>query len=102
MSSRFPEDYSQKAYGKDFERWWGNYPRKDAKPAAYKAWRVVCDAVTPVYYTYYYNFLEQIAEGHRAWRESVGWKRNNGENIPLGAVWLAGEWWKEMPDDYQI
>lgn len=69
-----------------FELFWSDYPRKEGKKAARKAW----DKIRPGQ-----DQLGQILNALRIQKRSDQWTRDGGQYIPHPATWLNGERWKD-------
>ena len=69
-----------------FELFWSDYPRKEGKKAARKAW----DKIRPGQ-----DQLGQILNALRIQKKSDQWTRDGGQYIPHPATWLNGERWKD-------
>ena len=69
----------------DFLLFWDTYPRKEAKPKAWKAWR---KANLPA--------IEVILNSIRKQRESAQWKKEEGQFIPMPATWISNRRWEDM------
>ena len=69
-----------------FELFWSDYPRKEGKKAARKAW----DKIKPGQ-----DQLGQILNALRIQKKSDQWTRDGGQYIPHPATWLNGERWKD-------
>ena len=69
-----------------FEMFWSDYPRKEGKKAARKAW----DQIKPGQ-----DQLGQILNALRIQKKSDQWTRDGGQYIPHPATWLNGERWKD-------
>lgn len=71
-----------------FERFWSAYPRKQAKPAAAKAFaRLRADDALLT------TMLAALAK-HAA---SEQWRKDGGQFIPYPATWLNGRRWEDAP-----
>ena len=71
-----------------FDRFWSAYPRKQAKPAAAKAFaRLRADDALLT------RMLDAVAQ--QATTEQ--WQRDGGQFIPLPASWLNGHRWEDAP-----
>ena len=65
---------------------WDNYPRKESKPAARKAF----EKIKPDY-----ALTEQIVESVQKWKLSLQWRENGGQFIPYPASWLNQRKWED-------
>ena len=71
-----------------FDRFWEVYPRKQAKPAAAKAFaRLRADDALLA------RMLAAIAQ--QAFSEQ--WRKDGGRFIPLPASWINGQRWEDSP-----
>ncbi len=73
-----------------FSRFWAAYPRKEAKPAAKRAF----DKLDPG--------EEQLGTMIAAidhWRRSAQWQEDGGRYIPHPATWLNQRRWEDRPPD---
>jgi hypothetical protein len=68
----------------DFLLFWDAYPRKEAKPKAWKAWK---KAPLPA--------MEVILTAVRRQRESAQWKKEEGQFIPMPATWISNNRWED-------
>jgi hypothetical protein len=68
-----------------FDRFWSEYPRKNAKQDAIKAFmKNGC-----------YDLLETILAAVRSHKKSDEWLRNSGQYVPYAATWLNGKRWED-------
>jgi len=67
-----------------FEEFWSEYPRRQAKKDALKAW----NRIDP-------GRREAILRGVRAWKRSEQWLRDGGQYIPMASTFLNGERWED-------
>ncbi len=74
-------------YTSVFLSFYEEYPRKVAKPHAYKAWLKI--ALTEN------GMLEAIMSGLAKWKKSPDWLKDNGQYIPHPATWLNGRRWED-------
>jgi len=77
------------AYPPDFERFWGEYPKKAGKLEAFKEWQALDpdDAL-----------VERIILAVRAWKRSKRWTKNGGEYIKDPCRFLKYRWFDdELP-----
>lgn len=72
--------------GSLFTEFWGQYPRKQAKQDAAKAWFKIAPGP---------DLFTEIMEGLSAARGSEQWKKDDGRFIPLPATWLNGARWED-------
>ncbi len=71
-----------------FDAFWSAYPRKQAKPAAAKAFaRLRADDALMA------RMLDAVAQQ----AASEQWRRDGGQFIPLPASWLNGHRWEDAP-----
>jgi 5-methylcytosine-specific restriction endonuclease McrA len=70
-----------------FVRFWIEYPRKDAKVAAQKAWKRL--KVTD-------DLFAQIMSGLARAKRSKDWIKDSGQFIPLPATWINGRRWEDQ------
>ena len=73
-----------------FEDFWKEYPKKQGKLNARKAWDKLCrsERVDEM-------FLTVLMQGLRDRKESRDWQKDNGQYIPLPASWLNGRRWED-------
>ena len=69
----------------DFNRFWAEYPRKQGKGAARKAFDKARKKVT----------LETMLAAVERQRRSEQWNRDGGQYIPMPATWLNQERWSD-------
>ena len=69
-----------------FSKFWAEYPRKEAKQNAIKAWKKINPDS---------ELSEKIMEGLKKWKESDDWSRDGGRYIPHPASWLNGRRWED-------
>jgi hypothetical protein len=67
-----------------FEVFWKEYPRKDDKKAAERAWQRVPAAEFP-----------RILAAVRVWKQTNQWLKDSGQFIPYAAKFLNQERWKD-------
>ena len=73
------------SYSPDFLRFWAAYPRKEAKGAAWKAWKVLQPEINAVV-------------SALSWQtKSQGWTKESGMFIPLPASYLNARRWEDEP-----
>lgn len=68
----------------DFLRFWDSYPRKEAKPKAWRAWQ---KTIRPD--------IEVILTAVSRQRESTQWKKEDGQFIPMPATWISNNRWED-------
>lgn len=73
-----------------FAGFWEEYPRREAKKDAARAWAKINPEEHP-----------QVLAGLKPWKRSSQWKKDGGQYIPYAATFLNGERWKEIPMDLQ-
>lgn len=73
----------------DFDAFWSQYPRKDAKKAALKAWHGSARTRPP---------LVELIEAVHAQTKARGWPENP---TPHASTWLNGERWNDPVDRRQ-
>ena len=72
-----------------FDRFWSTYPRKVKKPNAFKAWlKIKPDK----------QLTEEIIEGVEKYKQTEGWKQEDGKFIPHPATFLNGRQWEDEID----
>lgn len=71
-----------------FDRFWGEYPRKEAKPKA----RIAFEKIDPDETT-----LQAMLEAIQKWKDSAQWKEDGGKYIPHPATWLNQRRWEDEP-----
>ena len=76
--------------GGDFARFWQEYPRKDAKLNAVRAWQKL-DPDTAL--------VETILVAVARQRQSEQWQREGGRFIPMPATWINGRRWDDLPPE---
>ena len=74
-----------------FELLWQAYPRKEAKPAAKKAFRKLKPSQ---------ELTERMIRAVELWKRSDQWQRDNGQYIPYPATWLNNERWNDEPGKF--
>ena len=78
------EEEKEKTYM--FTTFWDEYPRKEAKKDAMKAWKQVkADK----------ELTETIISAVKERIKTQEWQKDNGKFIPLAATYLRGERWKD-------
>ena len=76
-----------------FELFWKEYPRKQAKKNALKAWLKIAPDE---------ELTERIISAIKTQRLWPDWQKEGGRFIPLAATWLNGSRWEdEAPDSLQ-
>lgn len=73
-----------------FLEFWREYPRKEARKAAARAWAKIKPGEAA-----------KLMAGLRIWRRSEQWQREGGRFIPHPATFLNGERWRDAPMDIQ-
>ena len=88
--TRNPSPVRRKAKAADelFDLFWEEYPRKESKPAAKKAF----DKIGPDR-----ELVEKMIESIRRWKLTSQWKENGGQFIPYPASWLNQQKWNDEP-----
>ena len=74
----------------DFAQYWQAYPYKQAKADARKAWAQT-EKIRPN--------IEALLGAVESAKQSIQWRKDGGEFIPLPASWLRGERWD---DEHEI
>lgn len=74
---------SPKGYGEDFEKFWKEYPRHDAKQDAYKSFTKAIKETT----------LDTLLNSIKSFKETESWQRDDGKYIPYASTWLNGKRW---------
>ena len=74
---------SPRGYGEDFEKFWKEYPRHDAKQDAYKSFTKAIKETT----------FDTLIQSIRAFKNTESWQRDNGKYIPYASTWLNGKRW---------
>jgi len=74
-------------YSVIFEKLWTEYPRKEAKGYAYKAFIKISPSE---------ELLEEMLSSVRRAKNSLKWKEKNGQFIPHLATWLNGRRWEDI------
>ncbi len=69
-----------------FTAFWGAYPNKKAKQAAWKAWQKIKPTT---------ELFERIMAAVDNAKKSEDWARDNGRYIPYPATWLNGGRWDD-------
>ena len=72
-----------------FDRFWAAYPKKRAKPVAWKSWQKL--KLTRQLYT-------EIMQGLNNWKKSIEWQQKTeppGRVIPLPATFINQERWAD-------
>lgn len=75
------------AYSPAFEAFWRQYPRKDGKGAAWKAWNSAGGE----------TINGALLSGLERWKRSSQWTRDGGEFIPHLSTWLNRRQWEDEP-----
>jgi len=71
-------------YEEGFEEFWKAYPKKKAKPFAFKAWKNIKDINIKK------DFILQAVELHKT---SIDWNKDGGMFIPFPQKWLNEHRW---------
>lgn len=72
----------------DFDAFWGAYPRKTGKKAAFKAWQNAKDKPP----------LPDILKAVAAQAATDQWRKDRGQFVPMPSTWLnQGRWADEIP-----
>jgi hypothetical protein len=71
-----------------FEDWWSNYPRKQKKGDARKAWNSI--KPTPA-------MLNAMKDALTWQKRTRQWTKDGGEFVPLPATYLRAEQWTDEP-----
>jgi len=69
-----------------FQEFWGEYPKKVGRKAAWKAWQRV--EYTP-------ELGARIMAALGAWKRSDQWTKDSSRFIPHAATWINGERWED-------
>jgi hypothetical protein len=77
-------DYNQE-YSEDFKKWWKEYPRKQFKGDAWKAWGQVLDVLPPE---------DKLLAATKQYAKDV--KYTEKKYIKLPAGWLRSRRWEEL------
>lgn len=72
--------------GIDFEKFWAEYPRKDSKVQAEKAFAKISPNE---------QLLAQILAGVKRAATSEQWRKDEGRFIPYASTWLNGRRWED-------
>lgn len=84
-----PGDECLPRYTPEFEVFWGEYPRKTGKEAAFKAWQKR---------RFSQRTQERLLAALTIVKQSRDWVRDNGQFIPHPSTWLnQGRWDDEVP-----
>jgi hypothetical protein len=70
-----------------FNEFWKAYPKKQAKPAAVRAWRKI-----KVDRESMFNKIMVAIERHKS---STQWQKQRGQFIPMPSTWLNQERWND-------
>jgi uncharacterized protein YdaU (DUF1376 family) len=74
-----------------FEQFWGEYPKRQKRPDAERAW-----AKVPLRGQ---QGFDQVMLGLYRWQKSDQWTRESGKYVPLAGPWLRGQQWDdEIPE----
>ena len=80
-------------YKNYFDLFWKEYPKKEAKKDAVKAWDKI--KLTD-------DLVIKIMDGLRKAIKSVNWVKQNGQFVPNAASWLNGERWTDEVEEAQV
>ena len=69
-----------------FDRFWAEYPRKESKPAARKAF----DKIKPDE-----ELLDRMIDSVWQWKKTAQWQENGGQFVPYPATWLNQRKWED-------
>ena len=69
-----------------FNTFWETYPRKQAKPPAFKAWEKLHPKT---------ELVDCIIKSVLSFKQTDGWRENDGKYIPLPATWLNQRRWED-------
>lgn len=70
----------------DFNLFWADYPRKDARLDALKAWTELDPSP---------ELLEQILQSLAWQKQRLDWTKDNGQYVPYPATWIRGRRWED-------
>jgi hypothetical protein len=73
-------------YTAEFEKFWNLYPKKKSKGSAFKAWKKIKSPV---------ETLMKISDALQWQKESIDWKKENGQYIPYPGSYLNGNMWED-------
>lgn len=73
----------------DFDIFWQEYPRKKAKPMAWKAWQKICPDEA---------LLEKILSALADQKKCDQWVKDGGRFIPHPSTWLNQRRWEDQPE----
>jgi hypothetical protein len=79
-------------YIDSFDSFWKEYPKKEAKKDAVKAWNKI--KLTD-------DLLINIMDGLKKAIKSTNWVKQGGQFIPNAATWLNGERWNDEVEEAQ-
>lgn len=83
-----PSLFDTKSQDELFNIFWNEYPRKEAKKEAHKAWFKIQPNEM---------LFNKIIDGLKRAKRSAGWNKGK-QFIPLPATWLNGERWEDQLD----
>ena len=84
---------SPRGYSEEFEKFWKEYPRHDAKQDAFRAFNKAIKDTTPD------NLLKSV----RKFKDTEAWQRDDGKYIPYAASWLNGRRWEDdIPEEEPV
>ena len=75
-----------------FGQFWAAYPRKVAKPNAFKAWKKLKPDD---------EIVQKILSALEQQKKSVDWLKDNGQYVPFPATWLNGRRWEDEIQEVQ-
>lgn len=81
------KEIKEKETKTDFDIFWDEYPRREGKGAARKAFEKAIKKTT----------IDVILDAIRKQKSSAQWTRDNGQYIPHPATWLNQERWDDEP-----
>ena len=84
--TREPRNANTKNF--DFDVFWNEYPRKESKPAAQKAF----EKLNPDE-----QLMQKIIVSIKKWKQSSQWQDDDGRYIPYPASWLNQRKWEDEP-----
>ena len=87
------KDIDTHIYEERFNTFWKEYPKKKDVARARKAFMALKPSE---------ELTEQMVNALRWQRETVEWKKSNGQYIPNGATWIHGERWLDEKSAYRF